>query len=69
MARFRYLGEQLDSDRTASELRVGHGPERVSLFPSGGKEVFEKGEELPTEFSDPRSLRLLRLDPRFEEIV
>lgn len=73
MARFKYLGEP-----ARSSLVVSYGPTMKLVVPKkDGTKItvdaptsagFVIGQEINYEFNDPRSLDVLRADPRFEEV-
>ncbi len=78
MARFRYLGELprkcVKQYGATVAIRVpstkGVVTVAASVVPAkpGTQPAFKPGEVIDFEFTDPRSLRHLRADPRFEEI-
>jgi hypothetical protein len=74
MAHFKYMGE------VSSNFTSQHGPCLEIKVPtqSGDKLVlaapdqvsgFVVGQDIGYDFTDARSLRFLRVDPRFQEIL
>lgn len=74
MALFKYLGE------VKRDYVVAYGPTKIIRVPCKDGSVLEfvaddpdvgwlPGETLPHDFDDERALRVLRADPRFEEVT
>jgi hypothetical protein len=73
MARFKYLGEP-----PRPPLVVSYGPTKQLVVPKkdGSKTTvsaptsagFPIGQEIDFDFVDPKSLEVLRADPRFQEV-
>ncbi len=82
MARFRYLGEPERSKLVKQygatlAIRVPTTQGVISVVPApsvvpaeaGTQPAFVPGAIIDHDFTDPRSLRHLRADPRFEEVL
>lgn len=75
MARFRYLGEPPKTSKAVKTYKITQmkvpqkdGSKRV-LTPIPPATFFEVGQDLGYDITDERSLRVLRADTRYEEIV
>ena len=75
MARFRWLGGRprpgfIKKRGQTRKIRIPtQNGERMQLEAPNKQEGFVVGEDIGSDVTDPRALRLLRFDNRFEEIV
>jgi len=73
MARFRYLGEPPQGWGTPGMLKIIRVPQKdgtmQELLPVPPATYFPVGEDIGYDISDERSLRCLRVDTRYEEII
>jgi len=74
LAFFKYLGEQprqaVQSYGATVKIRLPReSGEPLVLEAADPAKGFVPGERLPQDIQDPRALKALRLDKRFEEIL
>lgn len=73
MARFKYLGEPprpplVVSYGKTNTIKVPKKDGSKTILTAPAPDGFKIGEEIPFDFTDSRSLEVMRADTRFQEV-